>query len=150
MRIPSRSAGKPGFVLTKMKRQLLCSSVSLHQQHSQARAILVPYYEVELTASSFHPRAFAEMGTFQAISLLTWWMSPLFSITGCTLQPIYVAKRGRGHGASQFAQWTVPHTVETSLARESVESGHSAVISIDRGARACWAVDIGLGTRRVP
>ena len=29
VRIPSRSAGKPGFVLTKMKRQLLCSSVSL-------------------------------------------------------------------------------------------------------------------------
>lgn len=34
MRIPSRSAGKPGFVPTKMKRQLLCSSVSLHLQHS--------------------------------------------------------------------------------------------------------------------
>lgn len=44
VQIPSRSAGAP----TRVKRKLLCSRGSPHQQHSLARAILVSCHEADL------------------------------------------------------------------------------------------------------
>lgn len=129
VQIPSRSAGAPILAPTRVKRKLLCSRGSPHQQHSLARAIFVSCHEADLLF--FPSQSLCRDGYISGNILFLPGEHLLSSPSHAALSGLFIGQRQEGNVA-HLNELNAPQPMQMrQIWQANIETGHSAAISID-------------------